>query len=338
MRLLLPLLLVSLGPAVSVAAQGLDRRLIPAYPESAMTAAVQDRRGPEQTDRFSRQVRLGANGRISLSNGSGSIVVTGGSGDDVSIEAVKRTRGDRRLLDSVHIQVDERAGRITIRTVRDDPGRDRREGVAVDYVLTIPSQSAIEIKSASGPIRVSNVKGVISAEAASGSVTISGASRVELARSLSGNVEVSDSTLDDGLFAETMSGAVRVHDVKAPMLRLKSVSGRVETAALACDRIEMQSISGRLEFAGRLSRNGRYNLTAHSGSIHVTVADEAGFDLDANTLSGSIRSDLPGLRLEPTNRDSRGRRIGRSMRGTFGDGSATLTVRTFSGSISIDKR
>src|SRR3954454_4357071 len=39
--------------------------------------------GPEQTERFSRRVKIGRDGRFSLSNISGDIVVTAGSGDEV---------------------------------------------------------------------------------------------------------------------------------------------------------------------------------------------------------------------------------------------------------------
>ena len=54
--------------------------------------------GPEQTERFSRKVKIGRDGRFSLGNISGDIIVTAGSGDEVSIEAVKRTRGDKSEL------------------------------------------------------------------------------------------------------------------------------------------------------------------------------------------------------------------------------------------------
>src|SRR5206468_10540116 len=72
--------------------------------------------GAAQSDRFSRRVRLGRDGRFSLSNIDGDIVVTGGSGEDVDIEAVKRTRGDQRQLDEVRIEVEERPGRADVRT------------------------------------------------------------------------------------------------------------------------------------------------------------------------------------------------------------------------------
>src|SRR5262245_19964928 len=50
---------------------------------SARTRAYQGRNsGPEQTERFSRKVRVGRDGRVSISNISGNIVVNAGSGDE----------------------------------------------------------------------------------------------------------------------------------------------------------------------------------------------------------------------------------------------------------------
>jgi len=72
--------------------------------------------GPEQTERFSRKVKIGRDGRFSLANIAGDIVVTGGQGDEVSIEAVKRTRGNKSELARVQITVDDRAGRVDVRT------------------------------------------------------------------------------------------------------------------------------------------------------------------------------------------------------------------------------
>ena len=103
-------------------------------------------------------------------------------------------------------------------------------------------------------------------------------------------------------------------------------------------------MSGGVEYAGGIARNGRYEINTHSGTVRLLLANPAGFELNANSFSGSIRSDLP-LTIGG---DSRARTttvgaaavIGKnhSMRATFGDGSATLVVRTFSGDIVIARR
>ena len=81
------------------------------------TIAYQGRnRGAEQSDRVSRKIKLARNGSVSVSNISGDIIVTAGSGDEVSIEAVKHWRGDRGQLEDVRIDINEAPSRVDVRT------------------------------------------------------------------------------------------------------------------------------------------------------------------------------------------------------------------------------
>jgi DUF4097 and DUF4098 domain-containing protein YvlB len=177
MRLTLPFVLAGLAVAAAPAAgQPTDdqRIVVRDTVRSARDRAYQGRNGPEQTERFSRKVKVGRDGRVSLSNIAGDIVITGGSGDEVSIEAVKRTRGDRNELANVQIVVDERSGRVDIRTEGEQnrSNRNRRgDFVSVDYTLSVPAAASVDVHSVSGSIKVTGVHGSLRAETVSGNVT-----------------------------------------------------------------------------------------------------------------------------------------------------------------------
>ena len=133
-----------------------DRRRARRAPTRAATPR------PEQTERFSRKVRIGRDGRVSIANISGDIVVTGGSGDEVSIEAVKRTRGDRSELAGVEIIVEERAGRVDVRAEHDRSrsSRGRRgDSASVDFTVTVPASASLDVHSVSGSLKVTGVRG-----------------------------------------------------------------------------------------------------------------------------------------------------------------------------------
>lgn len=299
--------------------------------------------GPEQTERFSRKIRLGRDGRVSVSNISGDIVVSAGSGDELSIEAVKRTRGDRSELAGVQIIVDERAGRVDIRTEHDSARYRGRRGdqVSVDYTLVVPSQASLDARSVSGSLKVTGVRGAVRAETVSGDVAATDTPKLEVAKSVSGSVTLSGVSTDGDLAASSVSGDVRANSVKVHALDINSVSGNITALEVACDRFNAKSVSGDVEYAGGVTRSGVYDINVHSGSVRLKLADPAGFVLNANSFSGSIRSDLPMTIGGGDDRDRRGRRTSmgnRSMRATYGDGSATLTIRTFSGDIVIGKR
>jgi DUF4097 and DUF4098 domain-containing protein YvlB len=320
-------LVASNASAQHVAIRDTIRRALPTY---------QGRnRGPEQTEHFSRKIRIGRDGRVSVGNIAGDIVVTGGSGDEVSIDAIKRTRADRSELGSVQIDVVERAGRVDVRTEH----TGRNDHVSVDYTITVPASAAIELHSVSGSLKVSNVQGAVRMETISGNVTTSAAPRVEVAKSVSGDVDLTGTSVDGDLSASTVSGHVRARGVKARALELGSISGDVAVSDVACDRVDAKSVSGNLEISGALAKSSRYNLTSHSGTVRLILSGNTGFELNATSFSGSIRSDLP-LTLGPTSARDDQRRYGpgRATRGVFGDGSALVTIRTFSGDIVLTRR
>lgn len=366
MRPILPLLVMVLAAAPAAAQDAAPRvdaydnhprivireqvrdvvRTVPALKEKAVALrAYQGRsRGPEQTERFSRKVRIGRDGRLSIGNIAGDITVTAGSGDEVSIEAVKRTTGDRDELARVQILVDERPGRVEVRTEHEQNRRDRNgrsDHVAVDYTITMPSTASLDMHSVSGSLKVTGLRGSVRAETISGDVVAADSPKVELAKSVSGNVTLSGVSTDGDLAAGSISGSVIARTLKVHGLDLNTVSGDVKVSDVTCERLAAKSISGGVEYDGAIAKGGTYDFNVHSGTVRLTLANPAGFVLNANSFSGSVRSDLPmTIGGDARDGDRRGRygMSNRAMRATYGDGSATVTVRTFSGDIIIAKR
>jgi len=341
MRPTLLVVLAAFAAGTSAAAQSDHGRRIIDHGAARMARAYQGRnRGPEQSDRFSRRIRIGRDGRLAISNVAGDITVTGGGGEEVSIEAVKHARGSRAELDRVHIEVSERPGRVEVRTEYDRNWDDRGGNVSVDYTVSVPASAAVEVKSVSGSVKVSNVQGVVRAESVSGDVVTSATPKVELAKTVSGDVSLDGVTSDGDLSAASVSGSVSARGVKARGLDLGTVSGTITISNAACDRLDSKSVSGTIEYSGTIAKAGRYNINTHSGTIRLTLSGSTGFELTANTFSGNVRSDLPitigGSQGGRPERQRFG--PGRSIRGTFGDGSASLSLRTFSGDIIIEKR
>jgi DUF4097 and DUF4098 domain-containing protein YvlB len=336
--------------AAPALAQDQDHRIVLRdLVRSLRVGAYQGRNnGPEQTERFSRKVKIGRDGRFSLANIAGDIVVTGGPGDEVSIEAVKRTRGDKSELARVQITVDEHAGRVDVHTEGEQNRTDRNrrtDHVSVDYTVTVPASLAVDVHSVSGSVRVTGVHGALRAETVSGNVTTADSPKLETARTVSGDVSITSAAADGDLTATSVSGNVTAKGLKARGLDLGSVSGDINVSDVTCERLGIKSVSGNVEYAGAIVKSGRYEITSHSGTVRLLLANPAGFELNANSFSGSIRSELPltigGDAARRDGNTSRGRRDAannHAMRATFGDGSATLVVRTFSGDIIIAKR
>lgn len=303
--------------------------------DDARASARRAGRGQEFTEPFTRTVRLGSSGTLDLQNAAGDIVVTGGGGADVRIEALKRVRHPseaqaKTILSALTIDVVERAGRVDVRT--DFPRRRDWSG-SVDFTVAMPRNASVTVRSVSGDVRVASVNGEIRLETVSGDVIVNDSGKVRRAKTVSGDIEIAGADTDQ-LTATSVSGDVIVRKLKAAGLDLETVSGDLRVREAEVERASLRSTSGDVEFGGRLSAAGRYEMQAHSGDIRFTPAGPRGFVVEARTFSGDIRSDFP-LTLQGTT-DGRGART-RSLRGSFGDAGPTLLLQSFSGDIVIAK-
>jgi DUF4097 and DUF4098 domain-containing protein YvlB len=297
------------------------------------------RGGTEYTESFSRTVRLGRTGMFSLQNVSGDIVITGGGGDDVRVEATKRVRHPneaeaKSILSEVQIRIEEGSGRVDVRT--DYPSRRNWSG-GVDFQVTVPRDASVNVRSVSGDVRVTNANGELRAETVSGDIIISSARRVGLVKSVSGDLQITDAEAGELRF-ESVSGDVVVNKLKANGLDVNAVSGDVRISDVETGRATLRAVTGDVEFTGRLARNGRYQLQSHSGDVRMTPVDVRGFALEATTFSGEVRSDFELTVQSTQGNPQSNRRVGRSIRGSFGDGGTTLMLQSFSGDIILIRR
>jgi Ni/Co efflux regulator RcnB len=343
MRTLLTLLVAGVIATVAAGPEPAAAQDSPARERrgSARPSASQRQDGREQSERTTRTFRGGQ--ELLLSNVAGDITITRG-GNDITLEIIEMARGRddadaKEMLQIVDVEVIERNNRVEVRT-RYPQGDEMRRGnrrnvnVWVTYNVTAPAGSRVRATSISGSVMAKDIRGEVSAESVSGTVRIINGGRVASAKSISGNVEVVESEIDGSLNASTASGAVVLRRVKARQVAAGSISGDVTLEDVDAQQVEGQTVSGTVNFGGALARGGRYEFTSHSGGVNVALAGNAGFEIEATSFSGSIRSDFsfgsPG--------DNERGRWRRSLRGVVGDGSSVVELTTFSGSIVITKR
>ena len=181
-------------------------------PPVAFPAAAQT----EVTERFSKTAHLDQNGTFDLTNISGNIVITGGSGRDVTIEAIKRVQrpnpnAARALLQMIDIQVVEQANRVEVRTVFPRP---RNFPGSVDFTISVPDDANVTVKTMSGNVRATNISGELRADVVTGNLVVAAARRIEALKSVSGDIEIVDASADDFVTASTVSGNITVRGLK----------------------------------------------------------------------------------------------------------------------------
>ncbi len=119
------------------------------------------------------------------------------------------------------------------------------------------------------------------------------------------------------------------------------MSGDVLLTDVTCERLTIKSVSGDVEYTGTIASNGRYEINSHSGDRPPDARQPAGLRAEREQLQrlgavGHPADNRRRFRRQPRLRAAQ--RDAHNIRATFGDGSATLSIRTFSGDIVIAKR
>jgi DUF4097 and DUF4098 domain-containing protein YvlB len=312
--------------------------LVAAVPVPAVASGAHEGWGDQAlTEKFSKTVPLGKGGTFDLGNISGDIVITGGAGEQVVIDAVKRGKTAEDLK-AVQIEVTATAARVEVRTKY--PQEKRNINASVDFTVSVPRGAAVIVNSVSGGMKVSNIDGAVRINTVSGDVNVTAAAQLEVAKTVSGNVTVTTAGGAGDITAASVSGDVTITSSKAKGFDLNSVSGNVTMTDVTCDRVKATSISGNMIFSGPLAKGGRYAFQSHSGDVTITTGGAIGFEATASSFSGEIRSDYELTMTFGGESAAAGTRHARrqNVRGTHGDGSAVVELNSFSGDIRIVKK
>jgi DUF4097 and DUF4098 domain-containing protein YvlB len=292
----------------------------------------------EQFKRETKSLALGSAGALELKNISGDVNVTAGGGREGTLELVYRSRGrteaDAKLgLSKVTVNVQQRGERTTVESIYPDE-RQPPYRVDITYNVVVPPGTRVTAGTTGGSVTMKGVTGDSSASSIGGNVTVTDSPHLMSATTVGGDVSVTGVDSDAALHAETMGGNITLTQVKARRVMASTVGGNVIARGIVCDNAELGTLGGNVEYSGALSRNGRYQLHAQSGTVRIIPDGSTGFELEASTFSGEVRSDIP-LQVQGT---VQGRGPRKSLRGTFGDGSAYIKAWTFSGNVIVEKK
>lgn len=289
-------------------------------------------------DRQTKTLSIGAAGTLELENFTGDVTVTASSGKDVSIEFVRsshgRTDADAKAgLASVQPEVDVVGTRATVRASYRD--RPTAYSVSTDFIVRAPAGTRIVVNSLRADVNITGIKGELSVTTASGDVVLTDVGAIQEAKTGSGDVVVKGSTSDGPLDAGTLNGDISLTDIKARRITANTVNGSVVARDVVCDSASLSTIAGDVVYTGSLAKGGRYEFTSNSGDVRFSPTGSTGYALQASSFTGDITSTIAltgDVGRSLTNQ--RGPRR-HATTAKVGDGSATVTLQTFSGDISI---
>ncbi len=249
--------------------------------------------------------------KLSVSNLSGDIVIRVWSRAQVRVQAE---------YDRSEVEVTESGGRVSVRTLT------RRNSGEVDYTISVPRGTGIEINAVSSDVTISEVCGDLNLNTVSGDVGVDCVEGDAQIQTVSGDVTVANVRtrhLDVG----STSGDVVVRGVHGGV-GAHSVSGDVTLSQIDGDEVTAETVSGGIDYDGRIADNGRYNFEAHSGDVSLRVTGTFNATVSVSTFSGDFSSDFP-ITIAP------GRQTQREWEFRQGTGSARVRLQSFSGTINL---
>jgi hypothetical protein len=224
----------------------------------------------EETDTWTRTYPLSAGGRVEVGNTNGFIEVTSGSGETVTVKAVRVARASskeaaKELLTKVTIREEVSADAVKLTTERPQGGWNRG-GIEVRYTLTVPASARVDLQTTNGHIEVTNLASGVKLGTTNGEIEGRNLSGAVKASTTNGSVDLELAKLSGDVEVSTTNGAVSVRvpsDAKAT-ISTRWTNGGVDMSGLTIEEIE----KSRRRFDGRLNGGGsRIDVETTNGSI-----------------------------------------------------------------------
>ena len=173
----------------------------------------------DETERFEQTYPLSSNGRVSVSNVNGSIVIEAWDRNEVKLEAVKTADTKEHLAD-VQIKIDAQKDSFSVETDygswKNNNGtwKNKNYGrLEVQYKLSVPRNAVLdEIETVNGSVSISNVMGRVNASAVNGNVKATNLRGAAEISTVNGVTEADFDSLENTnkISLSTVNGQVRL--------------------------------------------------------------------------------------------------------------------------------
>ena len=199
--------------------------------------------------------------------------------------------------------------------------------IAIDYEIEVPAETAVSTHSGSGDQILEGTRGNVDVQTGSGDIRMTSLTGEIHVQTGSGNVE--GRGVSGAVRGGTGSGDVEIEESGPGDIDLHTGSGNLRVRGV---QGAFQGETGSGDITAEGTQTGTWELRTGSGNVHVRLPNNAAFDADINTSSGTIDISSP---IEMTVQ-GRVQEMRRHISGKVRGGGPTLSVRTGSGDIHIE--
>jgi len=246
---------------------------------------------------------------LSVNDDAGDVSIVGGDVEAVEIQIVKTGYGSsdaraQAALENIQYEIRQNGNAITIIYKLD--GRQTREVNTVDLIITVPTETIVEIENGFGVVNVADVNGGVDISSDFGDVTVKNIEGALKLKNSSGEIKVSnvDAGAEDvkinadfgritlekvngkDITVTSSSGAIELNNVRASGdLFTKTDFGNTKFENGSAASVTLDSNSGKVTVT-KVSIRGALVITCDFGDIELNQALAGSYDIDSN--SGGI--------------------------------------------------
>jgi DUF4097 and DUF4098 domain-containing protein YvlB len=239
--------------------------------------------------------------RLYVENEAGHVAIVAGTRDTTEVTVTADSPAADDLVERTVVEC--RHDQVVVKVPRQDRGRIRRSGVTVE--VRLPERSDVTVVTASANVDVTGLIGSADITTASGDVTTDDMLSDLRGKTASGDLTVGN--VGGELRVATASGSLRCSSVR-DSASFSSASGDVEIG-LAQDQVDVKTTSGMARL-GEIAdganivnvsgdvrvlslSEGTLRVRSVSGNVSIGVAGGVELQVDAQTMSGRVRSEIP---------------------------------------------
>jgi DUF4097 and DUF4098 domain-containing protein YvlB len=189
--------------------------------------------------------------------------------------------------------------------------------VEADFILSVPEQSELQLKTQTGLIYVEQVNGDMQLESVAGDVNLKEVSGYIIVKTTGGSLKCTQCT---------------------GKLDFASIGGGAQVLQSSLMRINLMTTTGNLLYDGEFVRTGIYTMKSTRGSVEVHFSPTDSLDVDARSITGAVDNQAAEFLRPDAHGSHHSRNRGNSFFGTVGQGLAKVELSSYSGTIRILKR
>ncbi|RPH96637.1 MAG: hypothetical protein EHM72_14355 [Calditrichaeota bacterium] len=265
---------------------------------------------------ISKTFTVNPGGTLTVNTDLGSIDVTGNGGDEVSID-IKREAGaasDReakRIFEEMEITFEQRGDDVAVTLEYRDRNSlfdwMRKWRVRVHFVIQVPHEYNVNLKTSGGGISVDELAGRVDAKTSGGGLKFGKIDGPVLGRTSGGGIVLQECTgtadvrtSGGGIDIGQVNGDVEAH-TSGGSLKIVQAVGTVD-ASTSGGSITVEEVMGTIRastsggsVSAKISKQPKSDcsLTTSGGSINVYLTEDIKATVDAKTSGGRVTTDFP---------------------------------------------